>query len=331
MEYKCRCKCTTGCKFEHLNYTKCKCKPARNCRCNIKSGCVYLIGCKDKAVKKHYIGEAIDPFKRFQNHITGAFSDFARMGKDDNRLEQAIRMSGDSACKKWYIIVLQDVPREPDETDKEWKQRRGDEEKTWMHRFDSHWPKGFNSIHQRAGTQGLKHLRHLHFSDERPNQLIRGTHKRNRTEDTRSVDTEIVDSLAKQAKRNQYTTNDNQNTNENQNTNNNDTNANACEPELRQVKDYIAEVMASFDIPQPEDATDGIPFRFTEGMMDIAENDLLSAIKSHVKTHTFDQEQLTHWSMTALYKTIQLVTTNQHANNTNYRTMGAVGGEHMFA
>lgn len=86
------------------------------------------MGCKGKAGKKYYISEAIDPFKRFQKHTREAFPDLARMGKDGSRLEQAIRLSGYLAHKKWYIVVLQDVPRDPDETDREWSQRRQREE-----------------------------------------------------------------------------------------------------------------------------------------------------------------------------------------------------------
>lgn len=96
--------------------------------------------------------------------------------------------------------------------------------------------------------------------------------------DTRRVDTAFVNSLAKQARRYQHT--NNQNTNY-------DTNAPTCEPELKQFEDYIAAVIASFDMPEPEDGTAGIPFAFTNGMMDITDNDLLPAIKSHVRAGTF--------------------------------------------
>ena len=71
-EYKCRCRCKTSCKFKQLNYTSCKCKKVKECKCNIQTGCVYLFG-KMPNITKRYVGEAIDPFDCFRKHMKNAF------------------------------------------------------------------------------------------------------------------------------------------------------------------------------------------------------------------------------------------------------------------
>ena len=131
-EYRCRCKCVKTCKHKskHLNHHQCT--PVADCKCHIRSGCIYLIGCKDKTTRKQYIGEAVDPFTRFQHHTTNAFSDFDRMGKDMSRLEEAIRLSGHLAHKKWFMLILQDVPKLLGETKAEWTLRRRAAEREWM-------------------------------------------------------------------------------------------------------------------------------------------------------------------------------------------------------
>ena len=127
-EYRCRCRCKTTCPYKQLNYINCTCKAVKDCRCNIKAGCVYLLGCKTNTTKK-YIGEAINPFDRFHKHMKNAFSDFARTGKDSSKLERAIRLSGPNAHKKWFMVILQDIPRDEGESDDTWKQRRKDAER----------------------------------------------------------------------------------------------------------------------------------------------------------------------------------------------------------
>ena len=103
-------------------------------------------GCKMEGCTRRYIGEAINPFDRYHRHLKNAFSDFAKTGKDCNKLEEAIRHSGEDAHKKWFIIILQDIPRGTQEDDESWRQRRRMVEKEWMQRFHTNWPRGFNTI-----------------------------------------------------------------------------------------------------------------------------------------------------------------------------------------
>ena len=123
-ECKCRCRCKISCKFKQLNYTNCKCKKVKECKCNIQTRCVYLLGCKMPNITERYVGEAIDPFDRFRKHMKNAFSDFARTGTSNNKLEKAICLSGPDAHKKWFIVILEDVPSGENKSDDAWRQRR---------------------------------------------------------------------------------------------------------------------------------------------------------------------------------------------------------------
>ena len=110
-EYRCRCRCTATCPNRHTNPTSCKCKPVKSCNCEIRQGCGYLLGYKGQSITKRYVGESIMPFDRFHRHMTNAHSDFDRHGKDGSRMETAIRRSGPHGHKKWFMIILQDVPK----------------------------------------------------------------------------------------------------------------------------------------------------------------------------------------------------------------------------
>jgi hypothetical protein len=86
-------------------------------------------------------------------------------------------------------------------------------------------------------------------------------------------------------------------------------------PELRQVQDYVAEVMAAAQEEQG-DFTEGVPLGFTTRTL-IAANpmeELVQAVMQHIERGTFTCKQLENWTTTALYGTLQLV--SMHEANT---------------
>jgi hypothetical protein len=315
-----RCTCT------HLENQK---EKRKNCSCGKQSGGVYALVCKKKAHKrtntggkvkktrsglaenKMYIGQSVDVLQRFHDHITKAFGSYTRDGKFDSDLDEMVFHMGPNSYKDWCIVLLEDVPK-LDSTTEEWKQRRVEAEKQWIHRFNSAKPRGFNNPSAIGSFFKAKFFNNKQTPSE---SRIQPRKKRDRDNEDNNKDEDKDD--------------------EQQRTNRH------CDEESRSIGDRMNDMhQFACSTNTGDDPTAGIPQHNMhvdeQTLEDMEDNrkcehhlhlekarrawtelgqqisydavyNMLQAVHKHVRSGTLNAEMLKNWSTAALYRTLQFM------------------------
>jgi hypothetical protein len=216
---------------------------------------------------------------------------------------------GPHGHKEACLVVLEDVPQLLNETDKEWTDRRKAKETKWMRIYNSHWPRGFNT--EQCRSQTYKHLQktRIHKSYRKERQSLRGNKRPLKTPTTPPTQP------AKHPK---------------------------IDSEWKDIQDYTNAFMDTIiRTTSNQDVTSGIPQKDTRAPMtdqemindeDLYRGDLtvhearhkwaksifkhfdfntaytmLQSIHIHVRSNTFSQEMLQHWSTPALHRVLLIM------------------------